>query len=102
MTILWKTPQEVQHQLAQRFKQRRLFKNLTQAAVGRQAGVSLGTLKRFERTGEIALAKLLSLALVLDGLEEFDHLMERLPLTPADLLDDRPPKKTARQRGRLS
>lgn len=100
--ILWKTPQEIKRQLAQRFKERRLFNNFTQTALASRSGVSLGTLKRFERTGEVAVAKMLSLALVLDCLEEFDRLLEKIPLTPADILDDRPRRKNGRQRGRIS
>ena len=38
------------------------------------SGVSLGSLKRFENTGEISLVSLLKLAIVLDCAEEFEQL----------------------------
>ena len=38
------------------------------------SGVSLGSLKRFESTGEISLISLLKLAIVLDCAEEFEQL----------------------------
>ena len=57
-----------------RFKRRRLAVNLTQAGLAKRSGVSLGSLKRFETTGQIALESVLRLALVLDCLGDFDGL----------------------------
>ncbi len=74
MSISLKTPQDVQHQLATRFKARRLSRNLSQQGLATRSGVSWGTLKRFEHTGLIALDSLLKLALVLDCLDDFDQL----------------------------
>ena len=42
-----------------------------------KSGVSLGSLKRFERTGEISLSSLLKIALVLDSLKEFERLFDK-------------------------
>lgn len=56
---------------------------LTQAELAARSGVSLGSLKRFERTGEIALAALLRLAETLDSLGPF-HALFPLP-EPATL-----------------
>jgi len=62
---------------AERVKSRRLEKNLTQEGLALRSGVSLGSLKRFERTGEISLKSLIYLALALNCLEDFDHLFEK-------------------------
>jgi transcriptional regulator with XRE-family HTH domain len=57
-----------------RMRERRLEMNLTQQNLAKKAGVSLGTLKRFERNHEISLKHLLMLAVVLDATEEFAFL----------------------------
>lgn len=74
MSIWLKTPQDVQDELAARFKARRLALNLSQEGLAARAGVSWGSLKRFERTSLIGLNALLKLALVLDFLVDFDQL----------------------------
>src|ERR1035441_3843973 len=74
MSIELTTPQDVQQQLASRFKARRLSKNLTQEGLATRSGVSWSSLKRFERTGLIALDSLLKLALVLDCLDDFNRV----------------------------
>lgn len=72
MSILIRTSQAVQRALAARFKSRRLARNLTQEGLAKRAGVSWGSLKRFEHQGLIALDSLLRIALVLDCLDDFD------------------------------
>jgi transcriptional regulator with XRE-family HTH domain len=57
-----------------RFRKRRLALNLTQEGLARRSGVTLPTLRRFERTGLIAFDSLLKLALVLDCLGDFDKV----------------------------
>jgi transcriptional regulator with XRE-family HTH domain len=66
------TPQDIQRELAGRFKARRLALNLTQEGLAARSGVSWSSLKRFEYTGLIALDALLKLALVLGCLSDFD------------------------------
>ena len=63
---------DVQREIAGRFKARRLALNLTQEGLAARSGVSWSSLKRFERTGLIALDSLLRIALVLDCLGDFD------------------------------
>lgn len=74
LSVRLKTPQEVQRQLAGRFKARRLAMNLSQEGLALRSAVSWSSLKRFERTGLIALDSLLRLALVLDCLQDFDQV----------------------------
>lgn len=64
------SPDQVALDLAQRARALRLAQNLSQQGLADRAGVSLGTLKRFERTGQIALVSLIRLAIVLDALQE--------------------------------
>lgn len=69
-----KTPQEVRHDIAARAQARRLLLNMSQKELAARSGVSLGSLKRFETTGEISLTSLLSIALALNDLEAFAGL----------------------------
>ena len=69
---------------------KRLILNWSQQTLSARSGVSYGTVKKFERTGEISLKSLLSIALVL---EEIDFLE---PL----LLTSRLVEKKGRKRGR--
>jgi transcriptional regulator with XRE-family HTH domain len=82
LSFLPKNPQEAMEELRTKFKSRRQSLGLTQEALANRSGVSLGSLKRFERSGQIALGSLLKLALVLECLEDFDGVCvekERVP-----------------------
>ena len=96
--VLLKTPAEVQKEFALRAKALRLDMNLTQAGLAARVGISVGTLKRFEKSGEIQFNHLLRIALVLDRLPEFDRLL-RLEETPQSLFEEKVAEKK-RQRGR--
>lgn len=73
----FKTPHEVAMELAEKEKEKRKYKKLTQKQLAERAGVSLGSLKRFEQTGEISLMSLLKLAFVLDSLKDFEKLFPK-------------------------
>ncbi len=74
LSFLPKTPSEIQQNLKTNFKQKRKKLGFTQNDLANRSGVSLGSLKRFENSGQISLESLLKLALVLECLEEFDCL----------------------------
>ena len=48
----------------------------SQAELASRSGVSLGSIKRFERTGQISLEALLKVANLLDRLNDFDTIFE--------------------------
>jgi transcriptional regulator with XRE-family HTH domain len=96
-----KTPQDVQRELAGRFKARRLAMNLTQEGLAARSGVSWSSLKRFEHSGLIALEALLKLALVLGSLSDFDRVCtddgQSLASRSLDeLLSERKPRRKGR------
>ena len=62
--------------LVQRSRAHRARKKLSQQQLAEQSGVSLGSLKRFETSGQISLESLLKIALTLGCLSDFDQLME--------------------------
>ena len=74
LSINIQTPEMVMERLRDRFKTKRLEMKLTQEGLAKRSGVSLGSLKRFEKSGEISLRSLLKLALVLECLDAFDTL----------------------------
>ena len=74
LSINIQTPSSIMIQLKNKFKERRLFSELTQEGLSSRSGVSLGSLKRFESTGQIALESLLKLSLVLECLDDFTLL----------------------------
>jgi len=71
LSFLPKTPTDIMQELQSKFKERRKSLGYTQPELATRSGVSLGSLKRFEGSGQIALESLLKLALVLECLEDF-------------------------------
>jgi transcriptional regulator with XRE-family HTH domain len=71
-----KTPSEVQLELAERLRKIRKDKKISQSELASKSGISLGSIKRFEHTGEISLASLLRLAHLFDRLEDFDAVFK--------------------------
>lgn len=72
-----KTPYEISKEIAQRAKNRRKALKLTQVQLAERSGVSLGSIKRFEQTGEISMSSLLKIAMVLGCLKDFERLFEK-------------------------
>jgi transcriptional regulator with XRE-family HTH domain len=55
-------------------KKIRKEKGYSQTELAKRSGVSLGSLKRFENSGNISLESLLMLSEILDRIEDFDLL----------------------------
>ena len=69
-----KTPLDTCTDVARRAKERRRALGLTQPQLAAKSGVSLGSLRRFEQTGEISLHSLVRIAAALDCQGDFDAL----------------------------
>jgi len=80
LAINIQTPSSVMDKLKQRFKEKRLHMKLTQEGLAKRSGVSQGSLKRFESSGEISLKSLLKLALILECLDDFMHIAQEKTL----------------------
>ncbi len=76
LSFLPKTPSDMMSEIKERYKARRKAIGLTQSELSSRSGVSLGSLKRFEHTGQISLESLLKLALVLECLQDFEAICE--------------------------
>ncbi len=72
MSILLKTPTEVMKELGLKVRAKRLSQNLSQSGMASRSGVSLGSLKRFESTGQISLESLLKIAMSLNCMRDFE------------------------------
>ncbi len=76
LSFLPPTPSDMMETIKTKFKQRRKALGYTQAKLSSRSGVSLGSLKRFEQSGQISFESLLQLALILECLEDFGGLCE--------------------------
>ena len=63
--------------LRTKFRQRRKEFGYTQPELASRSGVSLGSLKRFESSGQISLESLLKLSLVLECLGDFGEVCNK-------------------------
>jgi len=75
--------------MMEKVRKRRKEQGLTQKGLSQKADVSLGSIKRFESTGEIALKSLIKIAIALGCEEDFDSLFSRKKYTNLeDLIRD--------------
>tara|TARA_Y100000310_G_C20183702_1_gene579361 strand:- start:121 stop:348 length:228 start_codon:yes stop_codon:yes gene_type:complete len=63
--------------MALKVKTLRKEQSITQSALSKKSGVSYGSIKRFETTGQISLESLLKIAHVLGRLEDFDLVLNK-------------------------
>ena len=67
-----KYPEDVLFEIAQKHKKLRKSFKLTQSELAVRTGISLGSIKRFEQSGEISFSALLRLSHFYDRLSDFD------------------------------
>ena len=68
---------DINMRLTQRIRTRRKEAKISQTELALRSGVSLGSVKRFENSGEISLKSLLRIAVILGYETDFDKLFER-------------------------
>lgn len=69
-----KTPKELSRIIAANVRKRRKERKLSMQELAEKSGVSYGSVKRFESSGEISLLSLLKIATVLDCADGFEAL----------------------------
>ena len=74
-----KTSSEIGNIIASRIRKIRRRRKISQTELSKRSGVSLGSLKRFEQTGEISLKSLTNIAIALDIEDELFSLFEEAP-----------------------
>jgi transcriptional regulator with XRE-family HTH domain len=71
-----KKPADWMLEMAKRHKMLRKQAGFTQSELARRSGVSLGSLKRFETSGQISMHSLFLLIDVLGRLDDFDTILK--------------------------
>jgi transcriptional regulator with XRE-family HTH domain len=80
-----KKPYDYLREIALRHQALRKQAGFSQSELAKRSGVSLGSLKRFERTGQISLESLLKLTDVLNHLNDFEAILK--PLENLDAIE---------------
>ncbi|MHB0964275.1 MAG: helix-turn-helix domain-containing protein [Gemmatimonadaceae bacterium] len=89
------SPTDVSLALGRRVQARRLEHGWTQAELASRSGVAIDTLKKFERTGQISLPRLVRLVIALGRVSELEGLLgEPAPRSLREL------ERFTRKRGR--
>lgn len=74
-----KTPKEIDKVIAGRIRSIRRRRKISQKRLSEKSGVSLGSVKRFESSGEISLISLTKIAVALELEGELERLFEDAP-----------------------
>ena len=77
--LVWETAEELDMKLAQRVRNIRRRRKISQEELSRLSGVSNGSVKRFEATGKISLLSLTKLAMALDMADELRDIFTSVP-----------------------
>ena len=79
VNLFQKTWMEIDRDIAKRMAQLRKRRKISQKELAVRSGVSLGSLKRFEQSGEISLQSLTKLAIALEVEGELEDLFSEVP-----------------------
>lgn len=79
INLYQKTWAEINNNIAQKIVRLRKRKKITQKQLAARSGVTLGSLKRFEQSGEISLQSLTKIAIALDVENELEDLFNNVP-----------------------
>lgn len=71
-----KTPKDVLYDMASKVKVLRKEYALTQPELAKRSGVSIGSIRRFEQTGQVSLESLLKLLNVLGRLNDMEAILK--------------------------
>lgn len=77
--FIWETAEELDLKLAQRVRNIRKRRSISQEKLASMSGVSYGSVKRFESTGQISLLSLTKIAMALDIADELRRIFSQVP-----------------------
>ena len=77
--LVWETAEELDQKLARRVRNIRKRRSISQEKLAAMSGVSHGSIKRFETTGQISLISLTKIAMALDIADELRSLFLQVP-----------------------
>ena len=77
--FIWETAEELDQKLAQRVQNIRKRRSISQEKLASMSGVSYGSIKRFETSGQISLISLTKIAMALDIADDIRNLFATVP-----------------------
>ena len=77
--FIWETAEELDLKLAQRVRNIRKRRSISQEKMASMSGVSYGSVKRFESTVQISLLSLTKIAMALDIADELRNIFSQVP-----------------------
>lgn len=77
--FIWETPEELDLKLAKRVRNIRKRRSISQKQLSEMSGVSYGSIKRFESTGQVSLLALTRIAAALDLADDLRNLFTQVP-----------------------
>lgn len=92
------TPKEIEAEFAQRIRLARVSRNMTQPDLAERVGVSVGTIRNLERSGDCAFSTIIKVALALRLEKGLDDLFEVGVQSIEELIDMDRAKRTVRKR----
>ena len=77
--LVWETAEELDQKLARRVRNIRKRRSISQEKLATMSGVSHGSIKRFETTGQISLISLTKIAMALGIADELRTIFSQVP-----------------------
>lgn len=77
--LVWETAEELDQKLAYRVRNIRKRRSISQQKLAKMSGVSYGSIKRFETTGQISLISLTRIAMALGIADELRNIFSKVP-----------------------
>lgn len=92
------TPKEIEAEFAQRIRLARVSRNMTQPDLAERVGVSVGTIRNLERSGDCAFSTIIKVALALRLEQGLDDLFKVGVQSIEELIDMDRAKRSVRKR----
>ena len=77
--LVWETAEELDQKLAGRVRNIRKRRSISQEKLAQMSGVSYGSIKRFEASGQISLISLTKIAMALEIADELRTIFTQVP-----------------------
>lgn len=77
--LVWETAEELDQKLADRVRNIRKRRSISQKKLADMSRVSYGSIKRFETTGQISLLSLTKIAIALDIADDLRAIFTQIP-----------------------
>ena len=76
---IWQTPEEIDIEVAGKIRKLRKRMKISRQRLSEISGVSYGSIKRFEETGNISFLSLTKIAIALDAAEDIKNMFSDIP-----------------------